>query len=205
MSSQRDALFNEILMARQRVYAVREPTPLEQLDIGTTAQVWVKREDQPPIHAYKWRGAYNRMATLSPEQLQAGVVCASAGNHAQGVALAAAKLDCLATIFMPRPTPMMKREAVAQHGGDKVEIKLVGDTYDQAYQTTQGTAEHGSSFVHPYDDLVTMGGQGTLADEVVMSGCGPLDVVYLQIGGRHGGSGGLLAQALYAGHSCGWG
>lgn len=183
-SSLRESLINEILQARQRVYAVREPTPFEQLDIGTSAEVWVKREDQPPIHAYKWRGAYNRMATLSQEERQRGVVCASAGNHAQGVALAAKRLGCSATIFMPRPTPMMKQTAVKHHGEDCVSIELVGDTYDQAYKAAQSFAtQHQKPFVHPYDDLVTMGGQGTLADEVVMSGKGPFDVVYLQIGG----------------------
>lgn len=180
----RQELFDEIFQARQRVYAVGKPTPLERVDIGSDAEVWIKREDQPPIHAYKWRGAYNRMATLSAEQLQRGVVCASAGNHAQGVALAAARLSAMATIFMPRPTPMMKRLAVAKHGGDAVTIELVGDTYDQAYAAAKAYAtEHELTFVHPYDDLVTMGGQGTLADEIVMSGIGTFDVAYLQIGG----------------------
>lgn len=183
-SSLRDQLFNEILMARQRVYAVRPPTPLERVDIGTSAEVWVKREDLPPIHAYKWRGAYNRMATLSDTDRGKGVVCASAGNHAQGVAIAARKLGCHATIFMPLPTPLMKRQAVAGHGGDRVTVKLVGDTYDEASHAAHDyAAEHGASYVHPYDDLVTMGGQGTIADEVVMAGNGPIDVAYLQIGG----------------------
>ena len=180
----RERLFNEILLARQRVYSVREPTPLERLDIGTSAEVWVKREDQPPIHAYKWRGAYNCMAALSTADRRRGVVCASAGNHAQGVALAASKLGCSATIFMPRPTPMMKRQSVALHGGATSEIVLVGDTFDEAYQAAvQFARERERSFIHPYDDLVTMGGQGTLADEVVMSGQGPFNFVYLQIGG----------------------
>ncbi len=179
-----EALFNEILLARRRVYAVREPTPLEQIDIGTTAEVWVKREDQPPIHSYKWRGAYNRMATLSEEERQRGVVCASAGNHAQGVALAAKRLGCKATVFMPRPTPEMKRIAVAKHGGENVQIELVGDTYDQASKAAKEFgAKNDLVFVHPYDDLITMGGQGTLADEVIMSGVGSFDVAYLQIGG----------------------
>lgn len=180
----KEALFNEILQARRRVYAVREPTPLEQIDIGTSAEVWVKREDQPPIYSYKWRGAYNRVATLSEEERQRGVVCASAGNHAQGVALAAKRLGCTATIFMPRPTPEMKRIAVAQHGGDHVKIELVGDTYDQASKAAKAFGvKHNQVFVHPYDDLITMGGQGTLADEVVMAGIEPFDVAYLQIGG----------------------
>ncbi|MEM9019575.1 MAG: pyridoxal-phosphate dependent enzyme [Planctomycetota bacterium] len=183
-ASLRDQLFDEILRARQRVYAVRPPTPMERVEIGTPAEVWVKREDQPPIHAYKWRGAYNRMATLSHEDLARGVVCASAGNHAQGVAIAARKLGCHATIFMPLPTPLMKRQAVAEHGREHVTIQLVGDTYDQASQAAQDfSASQGTAFVHPYDDLVTMGGQGTIADVVVMSGKGPFDVAYLQIGG----------------------
>ena len=105
-----------ILHARQRVYAVREATPLERVDVGFDAEVWVKREDIPPIHAYKWRGAYNKMATLTDAQRARGVVCASAGNHAQGVAIAARELGCFATIFMPEPTPLMKRQAVALHG-----------------------------------------------------------------------------------------
>ena len=180
----REQLFNEILLARQRVYSVREPTPLERLDIGTSAEVWVKREDQPPIHAYKWRGAFNCMASLPASILDRGVVCASAGNHAQGVALAAAKLGCSATIFMPRPTPMMKRESVALHGGSRVDVELVGDTFDEAYQAANAFAQaNDRAFIHPYDDLVTMGGQGTLADEVVMSGQEPFDFAYLQIGG----------------------
>ena len=179
-----DQLHNEILLARQRVYAVREATPLEQVDLGNSAEVWVKREDIPPIHAYKWRGAYNKMASLPPDVRERGVVCASAGNHAQGVAIAAQKLGCQARIFMPLPTPLMKRQAVALHGGDRVNIELVGDTYDEASEAAKAYAkEQGAAFVHPYDDLATMGGQGTIADEVVMSGVGPFEVAYLQIGG----------------------
>ena len=179
-----EPLYNEILLARQRVYAVREATPLEQVDIGSDIEVWVKREDIPPIHAYKWRGAYNKMATLTDEQRARGVVCASAGNHAQGVAIAAQKLGCHATIFMPEPTPLMKRQAVALHGGSHVTVKLIGDTYDEASDAAKAYAsDHDAAFVHPYDDLATMGGQGTIADEVVMSGVGPFDAAYLQIGG----------------------
>ncbi len=145
-----DSLFNEILLARQRVYQVREPTPFEQIDIGAAVDVWVKREDQPPIHSYKWRGAYNRMATLTEAQRANGVVCASAGNHAQGVALAAKRLGCSATVFMPRPTPKMKQIAVAQHGSQNVKIELVGDTYDQASKAAKAfAAEHNLTFVHP--------------------------------------------------------
>ncbi|MEO0475568.1 MAG: pyridoxal-phosphate dependent enzyme [Planctomycetota bacterium] len=179
-----DQLHHEILLARQRVYAVREPTPLEPVDIGADAEVWVKREDIPPIHAYKWRGAYNKMASLPAEERSRGVVCASAGNHAQGVAIAAKELGCHATIFMPEPTPLMKRQAVALHGGSNVTVELTGDTYDEASDAAKAYAQKNNApFVHPYDDLVTMGGQGTIADEVVTSTVGPFDVAYLQIGG----------------------
>lgn len=179
-----DQLFQQILLARQRVYAVRPPTPLERVDIGIDTELWIKREDQPPIHSYKWRGAYNHIAALDPAVRQRGVVCASAGNHAQGVALAAAELKCPATIFMPRPTPQMKLHAVKLHGGDDVHVHLVGDTFDEAYEEASKFARQTEqTFVHPYDDLVTMGGQGTLADEVVMSGIGHFDLAYLQIGG----------------------
>ena len=155
------------------------------------AQVFVKREDLGPIKAYKWRGAYNCMACLTPEQRAKGVVAASAGNHAQGVALAARHLGCKAHVFMPRSTPEVKQRAVMQHGGDNVSIELVGDSYDAASKAAKQFAhDHELHFVHPYDDLTTMGGQGTLADEVLMSGQGPFDRVYLQIGG-----GGLAAGA----------
>ncbi len=180
----RQQLFQEILMARKRVYAVGEPTPLEQVDFGIGAEVYLKREDLSPIHAYKWRGAYNRMTQLTGDERARGVVCASAGNHAQGVALAAQRLGVHARIFMPTATPGMKQRSVARHGGDQVEITLVGDTYNEAAGAARAfCAESNRTFIHPYDDLAVMGGQGTLADEVVMSGAGPFDAAYLQIGG----------------------
>ncbi len=181
----RERLFDEILQARQRVYAVGDPTPLQRIVIpGIDAEVYAKREDLGPIKAYKWRGAYNCMAKLSPEMRAGGVVAASAGNHGQGVALAAARLGCKARIFMPRSTPAVKQAAVRMHGGEHVEIVLTGDSYDAASAAAHEYADaNGLTFVHPYDDLATMGGQGTLADEVVMSGKGPFDRVYLQIGG----------------------
>ena len=190
MSALKDQLFEEILQARQRVYAVGEPTPLQRLNLpGVDAVVYAKREDLGPIKAYKWRGAYNCMCKLTPEQLAGGVVAASAGNHGQGVALAARRLGSKAHIFMPRSTPAVKQNAVKSHGGDNVEIVLVGDSYDAASAAAHEFAEANNlTFVHPYDDLATMGGQGTLADEVVMSGQGVFDRVYLQIGG-----GGLAA------------
>ena len=186
-----DQLFDQILQARQRVYAVGKPTPLQQLPIrGVKAQVYAKREDLGPIKAYKWRGAYNAMAALSPEEKKQGIVAASAGNHAQGVALAAHYLGIKATIFMPRSTPEVKQMEVRRHGLDQVEIILQGDAYDEAAKMAHLYAkEQQKTFIHPYDDLIVMGGQGTLADEIIMSGEGPFDRVYLQIGG-----GGLAAS-----------
>ena len=183
-------LFDEILTARERVYNVGDATPLQKLSLpGLDAEVWVKREDLGPIKAYKWRGSYNAMAALSPEQRAQGLVAASAGNHAQGVALAANALGCQAVIFMPRSTPEVKQREVRRFGGDAVEIRLVGDTYDDAGIAARAFCDSTEGvYIHPYDDEVVMGGQGTLADEVVMSGKGPFDRVYVPIGG-----GGLAA------------
>lgn len=185
-----ERLFEEILQARQRVYTVGKPTPLQQLNLrGIAAPVYAKREDLGPIKAYKWRGAYNKMASLDPEIRAKGVVAASAGNHAQGVALAAKVLDCQAKIYMPRSTPEVKQIEVKRHGGKHVEVILHGDSYDETAGEAYAYAERcGASFIHPYDDMAVMGGQGTMADEVIMSGNGPFDRAYVPIGG-----GGLAA------------
>jgi threonine dehydratase len=144
----------------------------------------VKREDLSPINAYKWRGAHNRMALLTEEEHAKGVVAASAGNHAQGVALAARHLEIQARVYMPRSTPLMKQAAVALHGGRFVEVILHGDDVSESIdRALLDCRAEGRLFIHPYDDLQVMGGQGTMADEVVMSGKGPFDIAYLQIGG----------------------
>ena len=184
-SMSKEALFQEILMARQRVYEVGSVTPLEKLPVGDLdIDVWAKREDLGPIKAYKWRGAYNAMASLSAEQRSKGIVAASAGNHAQGVALAAKSLGCKAEIFMPLSTPEVKQNEVMRHGGDAVEIVLVGDSYDDAgIAAKKRCDEIGAEYIHPYNDLATMGGQGTLADELVMAASEPFDRVYIAIGG----------------------
>ncbi len=178
-------LRQEILFARERVYRFGRTTPLERLDLpGAGPEVWVKREDLSAVKSYKWRGACNRMATLSPAEAARGVVTASAGNHAQGVALAARTLGIKARVYMPRSTPKVKLNAVMQHGGEFVEIYLTGDSYDEAVAAARADeAASGAVYVHAYDDLKIMAGQGTLADEVVLSGHGPFDVAYLQIGG----------------------
>lgn len=183
-------LRREILFARERVYRFGQATPLERLTLtGPGPEIWVKREDLSAVKAYKWRGAANRMATLSPEESARGVVTASAGNHAQGVALAAKALAIQARVYMPRSTPKVKLNAVLQHGGDFVKIHLSGDSYDQAVSAArEDEAQTGAVYIHAYDDLHVMAGQGTLADEVVLSGRGPFDAAYLQVGG-----GGLIA------------
>ncbi len=183
-----------ILLARERVYHYGQATPLERLTLPGDEpgpEVWVKREDLSPINAYKWRGACNRMALLTPEERARGVVAASAGNHAQGVALAARALSVQARIHMPRSTPRVKQTAVHHHGGEWITIVLSGDSYDEAYEAARAEAEAtGAVYIHAYDDLQVMAGQGTLADEVVMSGHGPFDTAFLPVGG-----GGLAAAA----------
>jgi threonine dehydratase len=184
------ALRREILLARERVYRFGKATPMERLILpGKGPEIWVKREDLSLVKSYKWRGAANRMATLTPAETQRGVVTASAGNHAQGVALVARALGIHARIHMPRSTPRVKQSAVRSHGAEFVEILLSGDSYDDALQAARmDETQSGAVYIHAYDDLRVMAGQGTLADEVVLSGQGPFDAAYLQIGG-----GGLAA------------
>jgi threonine dehydratase len=183
-------LRQEILLARERVYRFGRATPMERLNLpGPGPEIWVKREDLSAIKSYKWRGACNRMATLTPGEMKRGVVTASAGNHAQGVAMAARALGVHARIHMPRSTPKVKQTAVVEQGGEFVKVILSGDSYDEAVLSArQDENETGAVYIHAYDDLKVMAGQGTLADEVVLSGHGPFDAAFLQIGG-----GGLAA------------
>jgi len=152
--------------------------------------VLLKREDQQPVFSFKLRGAYNKMAHLTPEQLARGVICASAGNHAQGVSLSATKLGTRAVIVMPTTTPQVKIDAVKTLGG---EVVLHGDSYTDAYNhavTLQQT--QGLTFVHPFDDPDVIAGQGTVAMEMLrqLQGLGTrkLDAVFVAIGG-----GGLIS------------
>jgi len=189
-SSDINRLYEETLAARERVYEVGSPTPLQELTLPeVNAQVWAKREDLGPIKAFKWRGAYNAMAALSAEERSKGIVAASAGNHAQGVAIGAQSLGCEAVIFMPKSTPEVKQREVLRFGQDAVEIRLVGDTYDDASAAAQKFCEETRGvYIHPYDDVMVMAGQGTMADEIVRDTEVPFDRVYVAIGG-----GGLVA------------
>jgi len=172
-----------------RVYDVAIESPLElapKLSARLGNQVWLKREDEQPVFSFKLRGAYNKMARLSAEQLACGVICASAGNHAQGVALAAKKLGCRAVVVMPVTTPTLKCDAVRALGG---EVVLHGDSYSDAFGHAHelGT-QRGHTFVHPFDDPDVIAGQGTVGMEIVRQHGQPIEAVFAPIGG-----GGLIA------------
>ena len=134
-------LFGMIMRARERVYKLSKPTPLETLRMPGGGEIFLKREDLSPVHSYKWRGAYNMMVSLTPEERECGVIAASAGNHAQGVALSARNLGCNARIFMPRATPRMKIREVERLGGENVEVVIHGDNYDEASASAKESAE----------------------------------------------------------------
>jgi threonine dehydratase len=167
-----------------RVYEVASESPLERapnLSARIGNHLWLKREDLQPIFAFKLRGAYNKMAGLSADALAAGVITASAGNHAQGVALAAQKLGCHATIIMPTPTPQIKVQAVRARGAETV---LHGDTYDDAYAyAMQLATKTGATYVHPYDDPAVIAGQGTIAMEILRQHSAPIDAIFIPVGG----------------------
>lgn len=172
-----------------RVYDVAVQTPLDpmvRLGARLHASVRLKREDMQPVFSFKIRGAYNRIARLSPEAKAAGVICASAGNHAQGVALSARKLGIRAVIVMPVTTPAIKVDAVAHWGG---EVVLHGDTFDEAFtRSCEIALEQSLTFVHPYDDPDVIAGQGTIAVEILNQHPDPIEAIFIPIGG-----GGLAA------------
>jgi len=172
-----------------RVYDVARETPVEampRLSARLGSGVWVKREDEQPVFSFKIRGAYNKVASLTEDERARGVICASAGNHAQGVALAARKLGCRAVIVMPNTTPSIKIEAVQALGG---EVDVTGDNFDaSAAHALRRVAEEGFSFVHPFDDPDVIAGQATVGVEILRQHPGPLDAIFVAVGG-----GGLIA------------
>jgi len=172
-----------------RVYDVADETPLDvakQLSERLNNHVLLKREDTQPVFSFKLRGAYNKMAHLSRAQLERGVICASAGNHAQGVALAARRLGCKAMIVMPVTTPQVKVDAVRSLGGEAV---LHGDSYSDAYlHALELEKRHRLTFVHPFDDPDVIAGQGTIAMEILRQHQAPIDAIFVAIGG-----GGLIS------------
>ncbi|WP_344427557.1 threonine ammonia-lyase IlvA [Pseudonocardia ailaonensis] len=181
--------------AAGRLRAVIGPSPLQispRLSDAVGGEVWLKREDLQPVRSYKIRGAFNLIAQLSAEERARGVVCASAGNHAQGVAFACARLGVTARIYLPRTTPRQKRDRVARLGGKVVETIVIGNTYDDAAAAAaQDAAENGATLVPAFDDPRTVAGQGTVAREILSQLADPPDRIIVPIGG-----GGLLAGTV---------
>ena len=176
-----------------RVYDVCSETPLQaayNLSASLNNHVYLKREDTQPVFSFKIRGAYNKMAQLSNEQLDRGVVACSAGNHAQGVALSANKLGCRAVIVMPLATPEIKVKSVAKHGGGTVEVRLHGNNYDEAAAEAKRLMdEEMLTMIHPFDDPDVIAGQGTIGMEIIKQSVSrPLDAIFVCCGG-----GGMLA------------
>ena len=172
-----------------QVYDVAIESPLDfapSLSARIGNRVLLKREDMQPVFSFKLRGAYNKIVKLSPEKQKRGVICASAGNHAQGVALSAAKVGCRAVIVMPTTTPQIKVLAVKARGG---EVVLAGDSYDDAYaHALELEKAEKLTFVHPFDDPEVIAGQGTIGMEILRQHPQPIHAVFVAIGG-----GGLAA------------
>ncbi|MFT3760694.1 threonine ammonia-lyase, biosynthetic [Thauera sp.] len=171
------------------VYDVAVETPLDlaaNLSARVHNRIHLKREDMQPVFSFKIRGAYNKMARLSPQAMKRGVICASAGNHAQGVALSASRLGVRAVIVMPSTTPQIKVDAVKARGG---EVVLVGESYSDAYaHALELEKSEKLTFVHPYDDPDVIAGQGTIGMEILRAHAKPIHAIFCAVGG-----GGLLA------------
>ena len=173
--------------AAKRISGVVARTPLqfsERLSAMTGLHVYLKREDLQAVRSYKLRGAYNLLMQLSPEELAAGVVCSSAGNHAQGFALACRSMGVHGRVYVPGKTPKQKRDRIRYHGGEFIELIVGGKTYDMAAAAAlEDVARTGSTLVPPYDDVRTMAGQGTIAVELLSQLDGEPDLVIVPVGG----------------------
>ncbi|MFW6368314.1 MAG: threonine ammonia-lyase, biosynthetic [Spirochaetota bacterium] len=180
-----------ILLARVYDVAIESPLTLApKLSADTGSNVYLKREDLQPVHSFKLRGAYNKIRSLTPEERSKGIIAASAGNHAQGVALSAARLGITATIVMPKTTPQIKVDAVRSYGA---EVVLIGDSFHDAFAHARSLVEqHGATFIHPFDDPAVIAGQGTVGREILEQ-LPDATHIFVAVGG-----GGLLAGiALY--------
>lgn len=187
---------SDIYNAAKTIGEVAKETPL-QLSIRYSktfdASIYLKREDLHRVRSYKIRGAFNKISSLTPEQLKNGVVCASAGNHAQGVAFACNHLKVKGTIFMPVVTPRQKIDQTKMFGGEWIDVVLRGDTFDDAYKASKETCEQeAKTFVHPFDDPKTIEGQATIGLELIAQSEEPIDYVFVAVGG------GGLASGLIA-------
>lgn len=178
---------DNIYLAADRLRGIAVHTPLqENLNLSDRfgANIFLKREDLQVVRSYKIRGAFNKMAALPKEALAKGVVCASAGNHAQGLAYACRKMAVKGIIFMPTTTPNQKVKQVKLFGKEFVQVELVGDTYDDAYNAAMTYVEtHDSTFVHPFDDVLVMEGQGTVGLEIFKDANFKIDYLLMAIGG----------------------
>ncbi|MGL1887336.1 MAG: threonine ammonia-lyase [Reichenbachiella sp.] len=177
----------EVMKANKSLEGVVVRTPLvKNLNYSDRyqANIQFKREDLQIVRSYKLRGAYNKISSLTKDEQERGIVCASAGNHAQGVAYSCQKLGIKGTIFMPAVTPKQKINQVRMFGKDMAEVVLIGDTFDDAQQTARAFCEeHNSTFVHPFDDLKIIEGQGTVGLEIVNDATKPIDYLFVPIGG----------------------
>ncbi|HXY66566.1 MAG TPA: threonine ammonia-lyase [Mycobacterium sp.] len=177
----------EIDAAAKRIAGVVTPTPLQfsdRLSATTGASVYLKREDLQVVRSYKLRGAYNLLVQLSDDELAAGVVCSSAGNHAQGFAFACRTLGVHGRVYVPAKTPKQKRDRIRYHGGEFIELIVGGSTYDLAAAAALAdVARTGATLVPPYDDLRTIAGQGTIAVELLDQLDGEPDLVVVPVGG----------------------
>lgn len=176
-----------IVQASSRLKGVAMHTPLIEnphLSEKYGCEILLKREDLQVVRSYKLRGAFNRMAQMSKKEQERGVVCASAGNHAQGVAYSCHRLGIHGRIYMPGTTPRQKVQKVRSFGKDKVEIILTGDTFDQAYAAAAKDCEDNKkTFIHPFDDYEVMAGQGTVGFEILSDIHDPIDYIFVPIGG----------------------
>ncbi len=178
---------NDVMTAEHTLAEILNPTPLmhnRNLSNRYGAEVMLKREDLQMVRSYKIRGAYNKIRSLSPEQIERGIVCASAGNHAQGVALSCNRLGIAGKIFMPVTTPKQKINQVKMFGGESIEVVLVGDTFDQANAAAMDTCEReGKTFIPPFNDPKIIEGQGTVGLEILQQSRTAVDYIFVPIGG----------------------
>ena len=190
MEVQKETYFPKLEAIQQAAATLQEVvavTPLQEnfnLSQQFNANVFLKREDLQQVRSYKIRGAYNKISSLTEDELANGIVCASAGNHAQGVALACRKKEIYGTIYMPAPTPKQKVEQVKMFGGDFVDIQLIGDTFDDAYKAAKLLCDSlQKTFVHPFDDEKIIEGQATVGLEILEQSQQPIDYVFVPVGG----------------------
>ncbi|WP_281636131.1 threonine ammonia-lyase IlvA [Flavobacterium marginilacus] len=180
-------LFTAIQQAQKQLQGVISPTPLiENLNLSEefSSRTLLKREDLQVVRSYKIRGAYNKMSTLTDSEKEQGIICASAGNHAQGVAYSCNLLKIMGKIYMPKTTPKQKVKQVQLFGKNYVEIVLIGDTFDDAYaKSVEDAAQNNKAFIHPFDDLEVIAGQGTVGLEILDDYHKPIDYVFIPIGG----------------------